>query len=51
MKKVYLLSNKYKFKILALFLLTTFTIFTSCKKEETDPFEDVTIQFKVESTS
>ncbi|MFC6268558.1 hypothetical protein [Frigoriflavimonas asaccharolytica] len=51
MKKVYFLSNKLKFSFLALIMLSTFAILSSCKDEETDPFEDVTIQFKVESTA
>ena len=50
MKNLYFLSNKLKFKFVALALFSTVAIL-SCKDEEVNPYEDVTIQFKVESTT
>lgn len=47
MKNLSFLSNKLKFKFLAIILLGAFTLVTSCKDEEESPFEDVTVQFVV----
>lgn len=51
MKNVYSLSNKLKLNLVAIALCSTFAVLSSCKDEEVSPFEDATIQFKVESTT
>jgi hypothetical protein len=50
MKKLYFLPNLLKFSFIALLLTSTLFVFSSCKDEAVDPFEDVTIQFKVIAT-
>ena len=50
MKNLYLFANKFKFNILAVALCSTLVAVSSCKDDEDSPFEDVTIQFKVETT-
>ena len=49
MKNVYLLSNNLKLNLLAIALCSTFAVLVSCKDEEESPFEDVTVQFVVQS--
>lgn len=49
MKNVYLFSNKLKLNILAIALCSAFAVVSSCKDEEESPFEDVTVQFAVQT--
>lgn len=42
---MYFLTNKLKYKFVALALISSFALVSSCKDEENSPFEDVTVQF------